>query len=165
NQRFEFAPAAITYPNTPEDVAQIIRIGEANNLQVVARSGGHSYIANGLGGDDGALVVDLTNMKSINIDTSSQIASIETGNRLGDVAVKLSEQGRALPHGTCPYVGIGGHIYMTLGGSIWSLAFGGFGFTSRMWGLTLDTVVAVNTVLANGTIVRVTNDNYPDLFF
>ncbi|ESK89755.1 glucooligosaccharide oxidase [Moniliophthora roreri MCA 2997] len=154
NQRFEFAPAAITYPDTPEDVSKIVQIGEANNLQVVARSGGHSYIANGLGGKDGALVVDLTNIKSISIESSSQIASIETGNRLGDIAVKLNEQGRALPHGTCPYVGIGGHI-----------AFGGFGFTSRMWGLTLDTIVAVNTVLANGTIVRVTNDNYPDLFF
>ncbi|KAK7031100.1 hypothetical protein VNI00_013705 [Paramarasmius palmivorus] len=154
NQRFEFAPAAIAYPSTPEEVSAIIKIGDANSLQVVARSGGHSYIANGLGGENGALVVDLTNMKSIAVDSSSNVATIETGNRLGDVAVKLNEAGRALPHGTCPYVGTGGHI-----------GNGGFGFTSRLWGLTLDTIVAVNAVLANGTVVRVTNDNYPDLFF
>ncbi|KAG6875263.1 hypothetical protein C0993_010113, partial [Termitomyces sp. T159_Od127] len=44
-------------------------------------------------------------------------------------------------------------------------AFGGFGFTSRMWGLTLDTVKAINTVLANGTIIRATAENHPDLFW
>lgn len=44
-------------------------------------------------------------------------------------------------------------------------AFGGFGFTSRMWGLTLDTITAINLVLPNGTITRVTNQNYPDLFW
>jgi len=66
----------------------------------------------------------------------------------------MTNAGRALPHGVCPYVGIGGHA-----------SFGGFGFTSRMWGLTLDTITAVNTVLANGTIARVTKQNEPDLFW
>ncbi|KAF9263865.1 glucooligosaccharide oxidase [Marasmius fiardii PR-910] len=154
NLRLSFAPSAIAYPKSPNDVSEIVKLGAANNLNVVARSGGHSYIDNGLGGKNGTLVIDLSNMKGISIDPSSHVATIETGNRLGNVAVELNNAGRALPHGTCPYVGIGGHS-----------AFGGFGFTSRLWGLTLDTVKAVNTVLANGTIARVTADNYPDLFF
>ncbi|KAG7098041.1 hypothetical protein E1B28_000017 [Marasmius oreades] len=154
NLRFSFAPFAVTYPKSAEDVSTIVKLGVINNLQVVARSGGHSYIANALGGKNGTLVIDLSNMTAISIDPSSHVATIETGNRLGTIAVELNNAGRALPHGTCPYVGIGGHS-----------AFGGFGYTSRMWGLTLDTIKTVNAVLANGTISRVTADNYPDLFF
>lgn len=44
-------------------------------------------------------------------------------------------------------------------------AFGGYGFTSRQWGLALDTIFAINAVLANGTIVRATEDSYPDLLW
>lgn len=57
-----------------------------------------------VGGQDGALVIDLKNMNSFSIDGSG-VAKIQTGNRLGDVAQKLWDNGqRALPHGTCPYV-------------------------------------------------------------
>jgi FAD/FMN-containing dehydrogenase len=69
----------------------------------------HSYIANGLGGQNGVLVVDLSNFKKITVDSTQNTAVIETGNRLGDIALALNNAGRALPHGTCPYVGIGGH--------------------------------------------------------
>ncbi|KAK1225789.1 hypothetical protein PQX77_011255 [Marasmius sp. AFHP31] len=154
NRRFNVSPAAIAYPNSADDVSKVVAIGAANGVSVVARSGGHSFIANGLGGRDGALVIDMSNMTEISVDESSGIATIETGNILGNVAIGLNGDGRALPHGICPYVGIGGHS-----------AFGGWGFTSRMWGLTLDTIKAVNTVLSNGTIVHVTTDNYPDLFW
>ncbi|KAK1225377.1 hypothetical protein PQX77_011687 [Marasmius sp. AFHP31] len=154
NRRFTFTPSAVAYPKSAEEVSKVVTMGGGNGMKVVARSGGHSYIANGLGGKNGTLVVDMSNMKGLSVDSASNVATIETGNRLGDVALGLNEKGRALPHGTCPYVGIGGHS-----------AFGGFGYTSRMWGLTIDTIKAVNTVLANGTSVRVTKDNHPDLFF
>jgi len=83
-------------------------------------------IANGLGGKDGALVVDLRNLGQVTVDPSTGNAVIESGNRLGDISLALGNASRALPHGICPYVGIGGHA-----------SHGGFGFTSRMWGLTL----------------------------
>lgn len=69
----------------------------------------HSYVANSLGGQDGSLVIDMSSMKAISIDSSTNTAIIETGNRLGDIALTLNAAGRAMPHGTCPYVGIGGH--------------------------------------------------------
>lgn len=70
-----------------------------------ARSGGHSYAAYGLGGQDGHVIVDLSQLKSIDLDTSSGNVASQTGNRLGDLATSLWNQGqRALPHGTCPYV-------------------------------------------------------------
>ncbi|KAF8069864.1 glucooligosaccharide oxidase [Lyophyllum atratum] len=154
NLRFAFQPAAITYPKNIKEISEIVEVGGAAKLSVVARSGGHSYIANGLGGRDGALVVDLSNFGNITIDSTRGTAVVETGNRLGDIAAALGKAGRGLPHGSCAYVGIGGHA-----------AFGGFGFASRMWGLTLDTITALNVVLANGTIARVTNQNHPDLFW
>ncbi|KAG6829575.1 hypothetical protein H0H92_004124 [Tricholoma furcatifolium] len=112
-----------------------------------------TYIANGLGGRNGSIVVDLSNFVNITVQPKGT-AIIESGNRLGGIAATLGEAGRALPHGSCAYVGIGGHA-----------SFGGFGFTSRMWGLTLDTISAVNVVLANGTSTNVNSQNYPDLFW
>ncbi|KAG5641033.1 hypothetical protein DXG03_006314, partial [Asterophora parasitica] len=171
NLRFTFKPAAITYPKTANQISEIVKLGAVQNLPVVARSGGHSYIANGLGGRDGALVVDLRNFNKITINSSKGTALIESGNRLGDVALALGKAGRGLPHGNCPYVGIGGHagVYSIERnfsvGAYMATAYGGFGYASRMWGLTLDTIVAANIVLANGTVVRSTRQDYPDLFW
>ena len=105
NLRFSIKPAAVTYPSSADQIAAIVKAAVANNASVVARSGGHSYAANGLGGADGAIIVDLSNMTRISVDSSTNVATIETGNRLGDVALALNNIGRALPHGTCPYVG------------------------------------------------------------
>ncbi|KAG6852936.1 hypothetical protein C0991_008050 [Blastosporella zonata] len=154
NRRFTIAPAAVVYPKTPQDISKVITIGASQGLKVVARSGGHSYIANSLGGRNGSIIVDLKNFSKVTVNSAQSIAVVEAGNRLGDVATALANSGRAIPHGTCAYVGIGGHA-----------AYGGFGFTSRMWGLTVDTVQAYNLVLANGTIARVTNQNDPALFW
>ncbi|KAG6896003.1 hypothetical protein C0992_010934 [Termitomyces sp. T32_za158] len=109
NERFSFKPVAIVYPKTPQDVSEIIKIGASHNLKVAARSGGHSYIANGLGGRNGSLVVDLKKLSRISVNSAQGTAVIETGNRLGDVATVLANNGKAIPHGTCAYVGIGGH--------------------------------------------------------
>lgn len=77
---------------------------------VSPRSGGHSYGGYGLGGAHGALVVDLSQLKTISVDQSSGQAVIGSGNRLGDVAIGLhSQAGRAIPHGMCAFIGIGGH--------------------------------------------------------
>ena len=84
------------------------------NHQVVARSGAHSYIANGLGGKNGSFVVDMSNFKTVSVDPRMHVAIIGPGNRLGDVALALNNNGRAMPHGTCPYVGIGGHSGNTI---------------------------------------------------
>ena len=116
----------------------------------------------------------MSNFLQLFVDPTTFNAKIGTGNRLGDLALGLNNAGRALPHGTCPFVGIGGHsgtqlikskmvysfIYFSL-----PEGYGGYGFTSRKWGLTLDTIQSLEVVLANGTIVNVSQTNYPDLFF
>lgn len=91
---------------------------------VNARSGGHSYAAYGLGGADGHMVVDLSNLNDVSVDIATGVATIGAGSRLGDIAIALFNlAGRALPHGTCPLVGIGGHA--SYGGCVVPLALGG----------------------------------------
>lgn len=75
--------------------------------------------------------------------------------RLGDVTSKLLSSGnRAMAHGTCPDVGIGGHATM-----------GGLGPASRMWGSAMDHVVAAQVVLANASIVTASPTSYPEIFW
>ncbi|KAF9269183.1 glucooligosaccharide oxidase [Marasmius fiardii PR-910] len=154
NRRYTLRPAAVAFPISSQQVSDAVKAGAVNNLKVVARSGGHSYIANGLGGKNGSLVLDLRRFKKITFDPAVNTALIEPGNRLGDIALALNNYGRAIPHGRCTYVGVGGHA-----------AGGGFGFVSRMWGLNLDAVKAAEVVLANGTIATVSTSQNPDLFW
>ncbi|KAF9037140.1 glucooligosaccharide oxidase [Panaeolus papilionaceus] len=154
NRRYTFRPLAITYPRSSRDVSEIVTISGRYNVAVSARSGGHSYIANALGGKDGAVVVDLSLFNTIEYDGSTNVATIGPGTRLGDLALILDGHGSAMPHGLCPYVGMGGHS-----------GHGGYGFTSRSWGLTLDTVQSLDVVLANGTMVTASSSRHPDLFW
>ncbi|KAG0141726.1 hypothetical protein CROQUDRAFT_51291 [Cronartium quercuum f. sp. fusiforme G11] len=155
NQRFTIIPAAIVFPNNTQDVSNSIGVAVKEKLPVSPRSGGHSYAAYGLGGTDGALVVDLSRLRNLSVDQTTGHAVVGSGNRLGDVAIGLNSQGgRAIPHGTCPYVGMGGHA-----------AFGGYGYTSRQWGLTLDNIIGHEIVLANGSVVETSQNKSSDLFW
>ena len=155
NTRLPFTPAIIVLPTTPEHVSSAVVCAGQASLKVQAKSGGHSYASYGLGGQDGSMVIDMESFQNVTVDTTTQIASIGTGVRLGNVALGIYNQSkRALPHGTCPGVGIGGHA-----------THGGFGYSSRAWGLTLDTIVGMDTVLANGTQISVTNESNPDLWY
>ncbi|KIM24184.1 Glucooligosaccharide oxidase [Serendipita vermifera MAFF 305830] len=153
NARLSYTPAAIVLPNSVQDVETLVKCGASLGVPVVARSGGHSYAGYGLGGVDGALVCDLSALKSISLSGSNAV--VQTGNRLGEVATYLWEHGQlALPHGTCPKVGTGGHT-----------SYGGYGPFSRMGGLLLDRVVSAEVVLANGQTVTASNSSNPDLFW
>jgi hypothetical protein len=149
-------PAAITYPNSNEQVAKVVTCARDNKAKVQARSGGHSYGNFALGGANGGntVVVDLGKFKQFSIDDQSWIATIGAGTLLGDVTDKLQEHGRAMAHGTCPQVGIGGHA-----------TIGGLGPASRMWGAALDHVLEVDVVLANSSIVTASPTKYPDVFW
>ena len=103
NLRLPFKPAAYAVPETVKHVQDAVSCGVKNNVQVTAKSGGHSYGAHGLGGEDGHLVVDLRRFKSVVVDQKAQTAVVGTGGRLGDIALALYDQGKqAISHGTCP---------------------------------------------------------------
>ncbi|MCJ1322696.1 hypothetical protein MMC15_008045 [Xylographa vitiligo] len=98
------------------------------------------------------MVIDLENFQDISVDENG-VATVGAGVRLGNLALGIYDQSqRALPHGTCPGVGIGGHF-----------THGGYGYDSR--GLALDTVIALDVVLANGTFIQATSTAYPDVYY
>ncbi|KAJ4296751.1 hypothetical protein N0V90_006799 [Kalmusia sp. IMI 367209] len=148
-------PAAVTYPKTAEQVASIVKCAVDNSLKVQPRCGGHSYANYGIGGEDGVIVVDLKNFQQFSMDQTTWQATIGGGTLLSDVTKRLHENGnRAMAHGTCPQVGIGGHA-----------TIGGLGPSSRMWGSALDHVQEVEVVLANSSIVRASEKQNADVFW
>ena len=154
NLRLAFAPAVIVLPTTTEHISTAVVCAAENDIKVQAKSGGHSYASFSSGGQNGSMVINLESFQNITVD-SSHIASVGGGVRLGNLAVEIYSQAkRALPHGTCPGVGVGGHA-----------THGGFGYSSRAWGLTLDTIVGMDTILANGTLLHVSQNENPDLWY
>ncbi|KAJ6604533.1 glucooligosaccharide oxidase [Mycena vulgaris] len=154
NARFHYTPTAIVYPRQPTDVSKAVQCAVQHDVHVSPLSGGHSYSASGYGSKDGSLVIifrDMTNVSYIGDGT----VEVEPGIRLGDFALELHDKyGRAMAHGICPFVGLGGHA-----------GYGGWGLSSRNWGLLIDQVVGADLVLANGTSVHVSKTEYPDLFW
>ena len=155
NLNIEVSPAAVTFPENVKEVAAVIKCASGNGLFVQARSGGHSFGNHGLGGTDGAVVIDLEKLQQFSMDESTWVATIGSGTLLGDVTTRLSNAGgRAMPHGTCPQVGSGGQF-----------TIGGQGPASRLFGTSLDHIMEVEAVLANSSIVRASESQNPDVFF
>lgn len=107
-----------------------------------------------MGGEDGAVAVDLVNMKAFSMDEESWTATFGPGFELGDLDEELDKHGRAISHGICPTVGIGGHA-----------TIGGIGPSSRLWGTALDHIEEVEVVTADGEIRRASYTENADLFF
>ncbi|PIL28271.1 hypothetical protein GSI_09559 [Ganoderma sinense ZZ0214-1] len=153
NLRFNWKPAALVYPTDSNGVAAAVKCGSENGVKVNARSGGHSYAAFALGGEDGHLTVSLDHLRHLSLRGDE--VTFGTGNHLGDVALYLWENGqRAMAHGTCPYVGSGGHAGQ-----------GGFGLPSRLWGLLADQIQSLEIVTADGTIRTASHTQNADLFW
>ncbi|ORY17984.1 hypothetical protein BCR34DRAFT_621631 [Clohesyomyces aquaticus] len=155
NLRLPYKPVVIVIPTTAQHVQDAVTCAAKAGVKVQAKSGGHSYSSYSSGGKDGSMMIDLQSMQNIKLDTATGIVTVGGGVRLGNLAQGIYDQGqRALPHGTCPGVGIGGHA-----------THGGYGHTSRNWGLAMDTIVGVDVVLANGTMVKVSSTQYPSIFW
>lgn len=155
NLRVPATPALIVYAKTVKHVQDAVNCGVAVGLKVTARSGGHSYTSLGLGGENGHLVVDLTRMDDISLDVNTHVATIGAGARLGDVARELFDNGgRAISHGSCPAVGLSGHIL-----------HGGYGWASHSHGLALDWMFGADVVLADGTHAHCSETENSDLFW
>ncbi|KAL2822095.1 hypothetical protein BJX63DRAFT_378076 [Aspergillus granulosus] len=155
NLNIPVTPAAVTYPQSADEIAAVVKCASDYDYKVQARSGGHSFANYGLGGQNGAIVVDMKHFSQFSMNKSTFIATIGPGITLGDLDIELYNAGnRAMAHGICPTIRTGGH-----------LTVGGLGTTSRQWGLALDHVEEVEVVLANSSIVRASETQNPDVFF
>lgn len=154
NIRLQYEPVVIILPETTRQVSDAVVCASKNGIKVQAKSGGHSYASTSSGGKDGSMVVDLQRFHNVTVDEASGIASVGPGARLGNMALTLNEKGRALAHGTCAGVGVGGHF-----------SLGGYGYTSRAWGMALDQIVGLDAVKADGEIVHASPEQNPDLYY
>jgi hypothetical protein len=153
NHRFNFFPVAIVRAHCPSDVVQTINFCVKNNLPMRARGGAHAYEPASL--VNYGIILDQRPRKNIvSINHHKKVVQIEAGALLGPIINKLSEQNILIPFGTCVTNGLAG---LTLGG--------GIGFSTREYGLTLDRVINMKVVLANGNVVNTNKKEYPDLFW
>jgi FAD/FMN-containing dehydrogenase len=149
---FERQPAAIVRPTDANQVARAISVARESGLELAIRSGGHSLA--GHSASEGGIVLDLAEMRELEIDPDSRTAWAQTGLRAGEYTKAAAEHGLATGFGDTGSVGIGG---LTLGG--------GVGFLSRAYGLTIDDLLAAEIVTADGEILEVDADSHPDLFW
>jgi len=145
-------PAVIVRVADDADVARVIAIARETGLELAVRSGGHSIP--GYSVSDGGIVLDLADMRAIDIDADGRTAWAETGLTAVEFANAAHEHGLALGFGDTGSVGIGG---ITTGG--------GVGYLARKYGLTIDDMLAADVVTADGEVRRVDAENEPDLFW
>ncbi|KAG5205875.1 Chitooligosaccharide oxidase [Trichophyton interdigitale] len=154
NIRVRYTPAAVAIPRDIEQAQAAVLCGINHQLRISARGGGHSSGSYSLGGENGHLVLDFEQMDQV-ILSDNHTAIIQPGARLGHVSVELFNQGqRAIPHGTCPGVGISGHVL-----------HGGYGRASRTHGLTLDWLKSAKVILSDGSIAHCSATDNVDLFW
>jgi len=145
-------PALIVRCVDANDVMAAVAFAREYSMAVSVRSGGHSFA--GYGTTDGGMVIDLSRMKAITIDSTRRIARLEPGLTWGEVANALHPHGLALTSGDMASVGVGG---LLLGG--------GIGWMVRKYGLTIDHLRAVELVTAGGQFLRASADENPELFW
>lgn len=145
-------PAAILRPADAAEVAAVIALARQTGLELAVRSGGHSTA--GFGVNEGGLVLDLTNLKSLDINTLGRSAWAGSGLTAAEYTRQAGEYGLATGFGDTGSVGVGG---ITLGG--------GIGYLVRKYGMTIDSLLAAEIVTADGKVLIVDENNHPDLFW
>lgn len=149
---YDRRPAAIVRCEGTPDVAFAVRFARERGLEFVPRSGGHAVVGHSV--QDDAIVIDFSGMKGITIDPIQRVATVQPGATSGDLAGPAAAYGLALSTGDTSSVGIGG---LTVGG--------GVGWMVRKYGLTIDNLLAATVVTADGEVLRVSEDEHPDLFW
>jgi FAD/FMN-containing dehydrogenase len=134
------------------DVINAITLARNEKLLVAIRSGGHNIAGNAV--CDGGLLIDLSLMKSVHVDPASRTASVEPGATLADFDKEAQGFALATPLGINSTTGVAG---LTLGG--------GFGWTTRKFGLTVDNLISAEIVTADARLVRASDNENQDLFW
>jgi FAD/FMN-containing dehydrogenase len=145
-------PFAILRAANADDVAEGVRFARRHSLPLAVRSGGHSVPH--LSMIDDAIVIDLSAMKAVTIYPEQRVAWVQPGATSADVAGPAHAYGLAISTGDTSSVGFGG---LATGG--------GIGYMVRKHGLTIDNILSVRMVTAEGEVVTASPIRHPDLFW
>lgn len=152
NAMIDRRPAAIAQCAGTADVRTTLAFAQETGTDLAVRGGGHS--GPGLCLVDGGLTLDLSPMRWARVDPEAGTVQVGGGSRLGDMDHEAHAFGGAVPSGINSTTGVGG---LTLGG--------GHGHLTRAYGLTVDSLVAADVVLADGSAVTVSEKEHPDLLW
>jgi len=152
NGMIDRKPRVIAQCADVADVIAAVNFGRENGLLTAIRGGGHN--GGGLGICDDGLVIDLSRMKGRRVDPAARTVRVEGGCTGADMDHATHAFGMATPTGTIATTGVAG---LTLGG--------GIGHLSRQHGLTIDNLLSVDMVLADGSFVTASADTNPDLYW
>ena len=145
-------PSAIVRVRNADDVRRVIATAHSDGIELAVRSGGHSVAGHST--TEGGLVIDLREMKKVDVDPQARTAWVETGATAHQVTEALSHHGLVIGFGDAGSVGVGG---ITVAG--------GIGFLVRKFWMTIDSVIGAEVVTADGRQLRVDATHEPELFW
>src|SRR5690554_554453 len=152
NAMIERKPAAIIRCRAVEDIALAVDFARHHSLLISVRGGGHNIAGNAL--CEQGLMIDLSQMKAVQVDPEKQTAKVEPGATLADFDREAQKYGLATPLGINSTTGVAG---LTLGG--------GFGWLTRKYGVTVDNLIGADVITANGQRVHASEQENADLFW
>ncbi len=152
NGMIDRRPALIVRPVDSADVSSVVVFATEQKLDVAVRGGSHN--GPGFGTLDDGLVIDLSRMRGVHVDPEEKTVRVEGGAIWGDVDHATYPFGLAVPCGFISTTGVGG---LTLGG--------GIGYLARRYGLTIDSLLGVDMVMADGCFITADREHNEDLFW
>jgi FAD binding domain/Berberine and berberine like len=152
NRAINKFPLVIVYCERKQDVVNAIFWARKRCVSIRIRSGGHHY--EGYSTGDLVLVIDISRLNTLELDKHRNILKIEAGAKNTEVYDLVGSNGYVFPGGTCPTVGVSG---FTLGG--------GWGFSSRLYGLGCDSLIELELVNYQGRLIKANRNCNPDLFW
>jgi FAD binding domain/Berberine and berberine like len=152
NNDIDRRPAVIARCVSPADIAAALTFAREQTLEISVRGGGHAF--SGAGVCDGGLMIDLSAMRRVSICAAAGLAKVGGGTTIAELDTATQTHGLAVPAGMISHTGVGG---LTLGG--------GMGWLTHKAGLTIDNLVSVDVVLADGSYVHASANEHADLFW
>ncbi len=152
NAMIDRKPALIVRCQGVADVCTAVKFAGRHSLLTSIHGGGHNIAGNAV--CEGGMMIDLSQMCNVRVDTGTRRVHVGPGATLGDVDHEAQAFGLATPTGINSTTGIAG---LTLGG--------GFGWMSRKYGMTIDALRAADVVTAEGELLRASESENPDLFW